>query len=97
VVASAVFDLCDRYVTGLAALDPVWATMCGVTGAPGGPLAGELAAEADRVRPGASAAEAAALLDETDVVTGADAYRSGRSSWTASPPHCAPLPEPATA
>ncbi len=35
----------------------------------------ELAAEADRVRPGASPAEAAALLDETDVVTGADAYR----------------------
>lgn len=35
----------------------------------------ELDAEADRVRPGASPAEAAALLDETDVVTGADAYR----------------------
>jgi uncharacterized protein (DUF885 family) len=34
-VASPVFDLCDRYVTGLAALDPVWATMRGVSGAGG--------------------------------------------------------------
>lgn len=35
----------------------------------------ELAAEADRVRPGASVAEAAALLDETDVVVGPEAYQ----------------------
>jgi uncharacterized protein (DUF885 family) len=35
----------------------------------------ELAAEADRVRPGASPSEAAALLDETDAVDGADAYQ----------------------
>ncbi len=34
----------------------------------------EMAAEADRVRPGASAGEAAAILDETACVDGADAY-----------------------
>ncbi len=34
-MASAVFEVCERYVTGLTALDPVWATMHGVAGAPG--------------------------------------------------------------
>ncbi|HEY6745339.1 MAG TPA: hypothetical protein VI357_06425, partial [Mycobacteriales bacterium] len=34
-MASPVFDLCDRYVTALAALDPIWATMRGVSGAGG--------------------------------------------------------------
>jgi hypothetical protein len=34
-VASAVFEVCERYVTGQAALDPVWATMRGVAGAAG--------------------------------------------------------------
>jgi len=35
-----------------------------------------MAVEADRVQAGAGVAEAAALLDRTDVVTGAEAYRS---------------------
>jgi uncharacterized protein (DUF885 family) len=34
-VTSAVFEVCERYVTTVAALDPVWATMHGVAGAPG--------------------------------------------------------------
>ena len=34
-MASAVFELCERYVTGQAALDPVWGTMRGVAGAAG--------------------------------------------------------------
>lgn len=33
--ASPVFQVCERYVTGLAALDPIWATMRGVSGAGG--------------------------------------------------------------
>src|SRR5579875_1706850 len=39
-----------------------------------GRIEAEMAAEADRVRPGASAGEAAAILDETACVDGADAY-----------------------
>jgi uncharacterized protein (DUF885 family) len=34
-VTSAVYQVCERYVTALAALDPVWATMRGVAGAAG--------------------------------------------------------------
>jgi uncharacterized protein (DUF885 family) len=34
-VASPVFEVCERYVTGLAALDPVWGTMRGVSGTGG--------------------------------------------------------------
>jgi uncharacterized protein (DUF885 family) len=34
-MASTVFEVCERYVTGLAALDPVWGTMRGVAGATG--------------------------------------------------------------
>jgi uncharacterized protein (DUF885 family) len=34
-VASAVFEVCERYVTAQAALDPVWATVRGVAGAAG--------------------------------------------------------------
>ncbi|HEV7655677.1 MAG TPA: DUF885 domain-containing protein [Mycobacteriales bacterium] len=34
-MASPVFDICERYVVGLAALDPVWGTMRGVAGAAG--------------------------------------------------------------
>ncbi|MEN3358412.1 MAG: hypothetical protein V7637_2394 [Mycobacteriales bacterium] len=35
-VASAIFELCDEYVTRAAVLDPVWGTMRGVAGAPAG-------------------------------------------------------------
>ena len=34
-MASAVFEVCERYVRGQAALDPVWGTMRGVAGAAG--------------------------------------------------------------
>ena len=34
-MASAVFEVCERYVTGQAALDPVWGTMRGVAGVAG--------------------------------------------------------------
>jgi uncharacterized protein (DUF885 family) len=34
-MATPVYDLCERYVTGSAALDPVWGTMRGVAGTAG--------------------------------------------------------------
>jgi hypothetical protein len=55
-VASAIFDLCDEYVTRAALLDPVWATMRGIGGsaADGGPAGTDygpegLAARADLI------------------------------------------------
>jgi len=72
-VASAVFEVCERYVAGQAALDPVWGTMRGVTGVAGastdyGPegiraradLARATLAELDAVLPGDRAPGSAA-------------------------------------
>jgi uncharacterized protein (DUF885 family) len=68
-----VYDVCERYVTTLAALDPVWGTMRGVTGTTGagtdyGPdgtqakadLARATLAELDAAAPSSPADEAAA-------------------------------------
>ncbi|HZB50684.1 MAG TPA: DUF885 family protein, partial [Mycobacteriales bacterium] len=78
-MASPVFDLCDRYVTELAALDPVWATMRGVGGTLGagtdlGPDGH--AARADLVR--RTLAELAALPRESAADEAAAAFLSGR-------------------
>ncbi|MFL6129044.1 MAG: DUF885 domain-containing protein [Mycobacteriales bacterium] len=78
-MASAVFDLCDRYVTGLAVLDPVWATMRGVAGPPGagtdyGPDGH--AARADLMR--RTLAELAPLPRESAADGAAAAFLAGR-------------------
>ncbi len=78
-VASPVFDLCDRYVTELAALNPVWATMRGVAGPPGagtdlGPEG--YAARADLIR--RTLAELAPLPRESAADEAAAAFLRGR-------------------
>ena len=78
-MASTVFEVCERYVTGQAALDPVWGTMRGVAGAAGvstdyGPEG--ISARADLAR---------ATLAELDAVSPdrAGGARSGRDEAAA--------------
>jgi uncharacterized protein (DUF885 family) len=68
-MASAIFELCERYVTGMAALDPIWGTVRGVTGTTGaatdyGPEGSE--AKADLARSTLAALDGAAPASPAD-------------------------------
>src|SRR4051812_4501558 len=78
-MGSAVFEVCDRYVVGLAALDPVWATMRGVAGAGGagadyGPDGIEARADLGR----ATVAELAAAVPASPADEAAARFLRGR-------------------
>ena len=70
-MASAVFEVCERYVRGQAALDPVWGTMRGVAGAAG--VSTDYGPEGIRAR----ADLARATLAELDAVSPARAPGTG--------------------
>jgi hypothetical protein len=73
-VASAVFEVCERYVRGQAALDPVWGTMRGVAGAAGAST--DYGPEGIRAR----ADLARATLAELDAVSPARAAGTGSAT-----------------
>jgi len=91
-VATAVYELCERYVTRLAALDPVWATMRGVAGTAGagtdyGPdglqaradLARGTLAELDGLGPESAADRAAATFLRGRLRAELDGHDTGES------------------